>query len=124
MKSIQKIKKVKRKMQNFLSKTKTKITSGVSTALLLGLSYTPPAFAATDPFATAGDQANKLSDKMKMFGLIFAGAFIIVLAVIYMFPFKAAQDWVKKHLGGVIIGVLGIGLGGAFITWLIQLSGN
>lgn len=110
--------KIFKSIATLLGKTKTKITG----ALLFGLSYSPVAFAAKDPFATAGEQAKIFSDRMKMFGLIFAAAFIIVLAVIYMFPFKVAQDWVKKHLGGIIIGVLGVGLGASFIAWLIQIS--
>lgn len=105
-------------IKSFLAKSKTKIAG----ALLVGLTYSPTAFAAQDPFATAGEQAKEFGDKMQMFGLIFAAAFIIVLAVIYMFPFKTAQEWVKKHLAGLIIGVLGIGLGASFIAWLIQIS--
>lgn len=107
-----------KKMKTLLMQTKSKIAG----AVLLGMAYSPTAFAAQDPFTTAGNQAKQFGDKMKLFGLIFAGAFIIVLAVIYMFPFKAAQDWVKKHLAGLIIGVLGTGLGSAFIGWLIQIS--
>lgn len=110
--------KIKEKIKTIFCHTQTKIAG----AVLLGLAHTPTAFAAQDPFATAGEQTKQFADKMKMFGLIFAAAFIIVLAVIYMFPFKTAQDWVKKHLGGLIIGVLGIGLGAGFIGWLIQIS--
>jgi hypothetical protein len=106
------------KAKAIVLKTQTQVTG----ILLLGLSYSPSVFAASDPFSTAGNQATQIGDKFKVFGLIFAGAFILVLSVVQMMPFKAAKDWVKKHLGALLLGIAGLGLGGAFIGWVIQLT--